>query len=144
MRSLLGDPATSMTPPPFQSLDFLYTPSADVAADIEYFTGVLGARLAFAIEAFGTRVAMVRLAEGPPDVLLADHLEGERPILVYRVADLDQAKEELEGRGWEPQPSFGIPHGPCCSFRTPAGHRLAIYELTRPEASERFEGRRDF
>jgi hypothetical protein len=75
---------------------------------------------------------------------LADHLEGEQPILVYRVAALDDAMRELEGRGWTREPSFGIPHGPCCSFSTPGGHRLAIYELTRPEVPARFAGRRDF
>jgi hypothetical protein len=132
------------TPLPFERLDFVYMPSSDVAADAEHFTEVLGAELVFAIEAFGTRVAMVRLSDEPPDLLLADHLTGERPILVYRVAGLEAAIEQLKARGWDPQPSFGIPHGPCCSFRTPGGHRIAIYELTRPEASEHFAGRRDF
>jgi hypothetical protein len=46
----------------------------------------------------GTRVAAVQLTEGPPLVLLADHLQGDRPILVYRVADLDAALVELAGR----------------------------------------------
>jgi hypothetical protein len=129
---------------PFEGLDFLYMPSVDVARDVEYFTGVLGADLVFAIEAFGTRVAMVRLSGGPPRLLLAGHLEGERPILVYRVADLDEAIEGLAARGWEPGPRFGIPHGPCCEVTTPGGHRLAIYELTRPGADEHLAGRLDF
>ena len=130
--------------PPFQSLDFVYMPSTDVAAEVEYLTQVLGARPVFAIEAFGTRVAMVELSEEPPRILLAGHLSGERPILVYRVPSLGGAMEELEARGWEPQPTFGIPHGPVCAFDTPEGHRLAVYELTRPEADERLAGRRDF
>jgi hypothetical protein len=129
---------------PFERLDFLYMPSADVAGDVEYFTRVLGARLEFAIEAFGTRVAMVRLSDEPPGLLFAGHLEGERPVLVYRVDDLDRAVDELEARGWEASPRFGIPHGPACEMRTPGGHRVAIYELTRPEATERLAGRRDF
>jgi hypothetical protein len=98
----------------------------------------------FAIEAFGTRVAMVELADGPPSLLLAEHLDGERPILVYRVADLERAMAELDERGWEPGERFGIPHGPGCAFRTPGGQRLAIYELTRPGAADRLTGRRDF
>ena len=130
--------------PPFLGLDFLYMPSDDVARDVEYFTEVLGARLEFAIEAFGTRVAMVRLSEEPPALLLAGHLGGERPVLVYRVASLDAAMAELEARGWAPEPVLGIPHGPICSFRSAGGHRVAIYELTRPEAAERLQGRRDF
>ena len=129
---------------PFERLDFVYVPSRDVAADAEHFTTVLGAQLVFAIEAFGARVAMVRLADQPPELLLADHLSGEAPILVYRVADLDEAMAALESRGWDPEPRFGIPHGPCCAFRTPGGQRLAIYQLTRPEVGERFAGRRDF
>ena len=70
-------------PAPFQQLDFVYTPSRDVAADLGYFTEVLGGRVVFAVEAMGTRVAAVQLTEGPPLVLLADHVEGDRPILVY-------------------------------------------------------------
>jgi hypothetical protein len=129
---------------PFERLDFVYMPSRDVAADVDYFTSVVGARLAFAIEAFDTRVAMVRLSEEPPAILFAGHLEGERPVLVYRVDDLDQAVEDLEARGWAAAARFGIPHGPCVEIQTPGGHRVAIYALTRPDADERLGGRRDF
>ena len=128
---------------PFDQLDFIYLPSGDVAGDVAHFVDCLGATLVFAIEAFGTRVAMVRPGGGP-DLLLAGHLHGERPVLVYRVADLDGAAAGLRSRGWDPGPSFGIPHGPCCSFTTPGGHRLAIYEPTRAEAAGHLEGRRDF
>jgi hypothetical protein len=128
----------------FRGLDFVYMPSGDVAADVAYFTDVLGGRLVFAVEGMGTRVAMVELTEGPPRVLLAGHLEGDQPVLVYRVVDLAGAMRELEGRGWQREPTFEIPHGPVCPFRTPGGHRLAIYQLLRPEVGEHFEGRRDF
>ena len=130
--------------PPFERLDFLYTPTRDVAGDLAYFTEVLGGRALFAIDAMGTRVAAVELTEGPPLVLLTDHVEGERTILLYRVANLDGALAELEARGWEPEHRFEIPHGPCCSFRTPGGHRIALYQLTRPEVAEHFAGRFDF
>jgi hypothetical protein len=128
----------------FERLDFLYVPSRDVAADLGYFTEVLGGQVVFAIQAMGTRVAAVRLTEQPPLVLLADHLEGERPILVYRVPDLGAAMADLEARGWQRQHTLEIPHGPCCSFETPGGHRVALYQLTRPEVAAHFEGRRDF
>ena len=130
--------------PPFLSLDFVYMPSADVAADIGYFRDVLGAEIVFAIEAMGARVAMVALVEGAPRILLADHLSGERPILVYRVADLRATLSELESRGWERGETLEIPTGPCCSFTTPGGHRIAVYEATRPEVARHFEGRQDF
>jgi hypothetical protein len=128
----------------FEQLDFLYTPSRDVAADLAYFTEVLGGQVVFAVAAMGTRVAALQLTAGPPLLLLADHLAGERPIMVYRVADLDVAASELVARGWEQQHPLEIPSGPCCSFRTPGGHRIAIYQLSRPEVIAHFAGRRDF
>jgi len=128
----------------FEQLDFLYTPSADVAADMRYFTDVLGGTLVFAIDAMGTKVAAIALGEGAPQVLLTDHLEGERPILVYRVTDLLVTLAALEAQGWEPERTFDIPQGPCCSFRTPGGHRIAVYQRTRPEVAASFAGRRDF
>ena len=128
----------------FESLDFVYTPSRDVAADAAYFQDVLGGRIIFAVEGMGTRVAMLELARSGPRILLADHVEGEAPILVYRVPDLQSALDELKGRGWKPEGTFEIPHGPVCSFRTPGGQRIAVYQLTRPEVGEHFEGRRDF
>ena len=131
-------------PPPFEQLDFLYTPTRDVAGDLAYFTTVLGGRAVFAIDAMGTRVAAVELTEGPPLVLLTDHVEGERTILLFRVANLEAELADLEARGWERAARFEIPHGPCCSFRTPGGHRIALYQLTRPEVAEHFAGRFDF
>lgn len=131
-------------PLPFLTLDFLYTPSTDVARDRTYMVDVLGARPVFAVEGMGARVAAVALTEEPPLVLLTDHVGGEAPIMVYRVAGFDAALADLEARGWERVGSFEIPHGPCCSFTTPGGHRIAVYELTRPEAARHFDGRFDF
>ena len=128
----------------FEELDFIYMPSADVAGDVSYFTDVLGARMVFAVEGMGTRVAMVELTDKPPRILLAGHLEGESPVLVYRVADIEHAMRELTARGWQRGHKLEIPHGPVCTFASPGGHRLAVYQLTRPEAAEHFVGRRDF
>jgi hypothetical protein len=131
-------------PHQFDQLDFLYMPSRDVAADIAHFTEGLGGRLVFAIERFGTRVAMVDITGGPPAVLLAEHLEGDRPVLVYRVADLDQTITGLSERGVHIAARFGIPHGPGAELVMPGPQRVALYELTRPEVVERLSGRRDF
>jgi hypothetical protein len=98
----------------------------------------------FAIEAMGTRVTMVELAPPPPWLLLADHVDGERPILVYRVADLGAETATLRARGWQDDASLELPQGPCRTYRGPGGHRFAMYELTRPDFLSRFEGRRDF
>ncbi len=128
----------------FEQLDYVYMPSRDVAADLAFFTEVLGGRLVFAIDGMGTRVAMVELTEGPPRMLLAGHLDGEVPVLVYRVSDLASATTELRTRGWTDGHALEIPQGPVRSFTAPGGQRLAIYELTRPGVEGSFEGRRDF
>ena len=56
--------------PPFDRLDYLYTPSGDVAAEAGYFTDVLGGRLVFAIQAMGMWVAMIELASGGRRIVL--------------------------------------------------------------------------
>ena len=128
----------------FEQLDYVYMPSRDVPADLAYFTDVLGGRCVFAIDGMGTRVAMVALTDGPPRLLLAGHLDGDVPVLVYRVPDLDAATNELRARGWADGHALEIPQGPVRSFTGPGGHRLAIYERTRPGVEASFEGRRDF
>ena len=128
----------------FDRLDFVYLPSRDVAADLRHFTGGLGAEVVFAIEAFGTRVAMVRLDPHPPALLLAGHLDGDQPILVYRVAELERTITELRRREVEVAMRFEIPHGPGAELTNPGPQRIALYQLTRPEVGERLGGRRDF
>lgn len=128
----------------FERLDYVYMPSRDVAADVAYFTDVLGATLVFAIDGMGTRVAMVQLTEDPPRILLAGHLDGDTPILVYRVADLERATGDLRARGWDASHALEIPQGTVRSFVAPGGQRLAIYQLTRPGVEASFVGRRDF
>lgn len=128
----------------FESLDFVYLPSRDVAADLKYFSEGMGGTVVFAIEAFGTRVAMVELSERPPPVLLAEHLEGDAPVLVFRVKDLERAIAELAERGVDIGPRFGIPHGPGVELETGGPQRIALYELTRPERAAQLAGRRDF
>jgi len=128
----------------FDQLDYVYMPSRDVADDLVYFTDVLGGRCIFAIDSMGTRVAMIELTDGPPRLLLAGHLEGATPILVYRVGDLDQASRDMRDRGWKNGHGLEIPQGPVRSFVAPGGQRLAIYQLTRPGVEASFAGRREF
>jgi catechol 2,3-dioxygenase-like lactoylglutathione lyase family enzyme len=125
-------------------LDFLYVPSRDVAADLRFYTDVLGGEVVFAIEAFGARVARIALGEDGPALVLADHLEGDAPVLIHRVGDLDRVLAELERRGLLLESRFEIPHGPCAELRSPGGQRLAVYELTRPGADAHLAGRHDF
>jgi hypothetical protein len=128
----------------FDSLDFIYLPSRDVAAELERFISGFGAEREFAIEAFGTRVAMLRLADDSPPLLLAEHLDGDQPILVFRVGDIERAVRELEGEGVRVSARFGIPHGPAAELDTPGPQRIALYQLTRPERVKQLAGRRDF
>jgi hypothetical protein len=126
------------------SLDFIYAPSSDVAADVRYATDVLGAELVFAIDSSGTRVAMVRLGAGAPPLLLTDHLPDDRPVFIYRVENLEATSKRLADRGWKPERTVELPPGPCTTFRAPGGHRLAIYEPTRPDVVTSMAGQRDF
>src|ERR1700759_2858485 len=116
----------------FDRLDFIYLPSRDVAADLAHFTQGWGGEVVFAIEAFGTRLAMVRLAPDPPPLLLAGHLQGDQPILVYRVENLDRAIAELRHRHVEIGVDFEIPHGRGVEVTNPGPQRIAVYEGTRP------------
>ena len=76
------------------------------------------------------------MSERSPLILFADHLEGERPFMIFRTPDLAAALTEIEARGWTRSETFEIPHGPCCTFETPSGQRVGLYQLVRPEAAE--------
>jgi hypothetical protein len=127
----------------FVSLDFIYVPTADVDAAIADYQQVLGAELRWKVRGMGTTVAALRIADAGPQILLSGHLQGERPILVYRVADYGRAVEALRAAGLTEIDELEIPHGPCAVFRMEGGQRYAIYQLTRPQAAEHFEGRID-
>ena len=128
----------------FESLDYLYVPAPDFPAALRFYTEVLGGTLEWKIHAFDAWVAGVRLSAQGPVVLLADHLAPGPPVLIYRVADLERSSADLRARGWQPEAGpFGMPSGPCTTFRDPAGARLAIYEQQWGDAHERFKGRMD-
>jgi hypothetical protein len=119
-------------------------PSADTAADLGFYAKAFDAEVGFAVEAFGARVAEVKLGDGVTRLLVADHLEGEAPVVLFRVDDLGATSHALRERGLEPEAEFEIPHGPALTLRSPGGQRIGLYELTRPGVEERFRGRRDF
>jgi catechol 2,3-dioxygenase-like lactoylglutathione lyase family enzyme len=115
-----------------------------VSADVAFYRDVLGARVVFAIEAMGARVAEVALAGTGPRLILADHLSGEAPILLHRVAALDATLRELTEQAVELERQVELPLGPCATLRTPGGQRIGFYELTRPQVDDHFAGRSDF
>jgi hypothetical protein len=124
-------------------LDYLYTQSDDVEADLRFLVDVLGGEQVFAIEDGGTKVAMVSFGASPA-ILLTNHLEGDRPIHVHAVDDLAATMLELEAGGLRRERSVELPPGPAITFRTPGGLRFALYEPSRPFVVESFRGRRDF
>jgi hypothetical protein len=125
------------------TLDFVYCPSTDAAGDLAHWTERLGATAVFAVERFGTRVACVEPGDGPA-VLFAEHLEGDRPVLLYRVDDLATAVEELRARGAEVAEAFEFPFGEGAELTNPGPQRVAIYARTRADRGESLRGRRDF
>jgi hypothetical protein len=131
------------SPVEFLSLDFVYVPTADVDTTARHYQEVLGARLDWKVRGMGTVVACVVLSETGPVILLSGHLEGETPILIYRVSDYAATVEELRRRGLADITELEIPHGPCASFRVEGGQRYAVYELVRPGVDAHFSGRID-
>ena len=127
----------------FESLDFVYVPTADVDAALPLYLEAFGAELVWKVRGMGTVVACLRVAGSGPAVQLSGHHEGPAPILVYRVADYDEALARLRDAGAREIHELEIPQGPCASFRLPDGQRAAVYELTRPGAADHFEGRID-
>ncbi|MGH9222383.1 MAG: VOC family protein [Acidimicrobiales bacterium] len=127
----------------FLSLDFVYVPTADVDSAMRHYCEVLGAKAQWKVRGMGTVVACVRLSDDGPALLLSGHLEGETPILVYRVADYTATVAGLRAAGLTDVHELEIPHGPCASFRGEGGQRFAVYELVRPEAARHFDGRFD-
>ena len=105
-----------------------------------HYVEVLGAELRWKVRGMGTVVACVTLAAEGPAVLLSGHLEGDVPILVYRVADYRTTVAGLRARGMAGLHEIEIPHGPLASFEAAGGQRFAVYELTRPDAAGKFEG----
>jgi hypothetical protein len=128
---------------PFESLDYVYVPTADVDTSASRYVDELGGELVWKVRGMGTVVACVRLSDTGPLVLLSGHLEGPAPILIYRVADYATALAGLREAGVDEIHELEIPQGPCASFGAPDGQRLAIYELSRPGAADRFAGRFD-
>ncbi len=127
----------------FLSLDFVYVPTPDVNAAADHYVELFGAHLEWKVRGMGTMVACLRVSQDGPSVLLSGHLEGENPILVYRVVDYDATIAHLRAEELTDIRELEIPHGPCASFRAPGGQRVAVYQLVRPGVEAHFTGRFD-
>lgn len=133
-----------MSTPLFEALDYLYLPAPEIEAAIDFYTETLGGELLWRIRDGDTWVAAVRLVPAAPLVVLANHLEPGRGLLVYRARSLAETQRRLADHGWsvEGEP-FELPQGPCVVLRDPGEQRLAAYERVRPGMDEHFQGRFD-
>lgn len=127
----------------FLSLDFIYVPTSDVDSTARDYVEALGAELRWKVKGMGTVVACLDVAGDGPAVLLSGHLEGDVPVLIYRVADYAATLARLRAGGVEELHEVEIPHGPCAGFRAAGGQRYAVYQLLRPDAATVFDGRID-
>src|SRR5207245_3888642 len=82
----------------FGRLRYLYMGTSNVQKDVDYYTKVLGARKIWDISSFGTRVAALRLGEGPL-FLLADHRPAPSCILIFQVDDLQSVSKKFDRKG---------------------------------------------
>ncbi len=126
----------------FESLDFVYVPTADVDAVAAEYVETMGATMEWKVRAMGAVVACLRVAELGPAILLSGHLEGDIRSS-YRVADYTATVAVLRAQGLTTITELEIPHGPCASFVAPGGQRFAVYELVRPGSTAQFTGRFD-
>src|SRR5437879_12494842 len=103
-----------MVRPPFGALRFLYVGSSNVGRDLEYYTGMLGAEKIWDLSSFGTRVAAVRICDGPP-LLLAGHRPAPSCLPIFAVKDIDAAAREFMRKGWRSESgNVEIRSGACC------------------------------
>ena len=117
---------------PFGPLKYLYVGSSDIQKDLDYYTGILGAKKVWDLSSFGTRVAALRLGQGPL-LLLADHRPARSCILIFQVEDLAVVSKRLREKGWKPEgEKFEIPEGPCYRFNDRSGNPLALLQVVRP------------
>jgi hypothetical protein len=122
-------------------LDFVYTPTRNLEGDCAALQA-LGAGVVWKIRAYGTRAVCLSWQPDAPKTVLAEHLAGERPILVYRVDSLETSKQVLHGLGIIGH-AFEIAPGVGWVFEV-GTQRLAVYELTRPHGFNIHDGRMDF
>jgi hypothetical protein len=119
--------------PPFGPVRFLYVGSADVGRDLAPWLAA-GATVVWDKEAFGTRVAAVRVAGDGPLVLLAGHRPSPSMLPVVQAADLKTAVKALKAAGWSTEgQGFEIPNGPCRLMKDGSGNEWALFQDVRPD-----------
>ena len=115
-------------------LVYLYMGSADVAADLEFYTSTLGGEVVWRVTSGDHTNAAVRLGEGPL-VVLADHREARTVRHIWAVDDIDATVARLKSAGWAGADApLELPDGPCLLLADPSGNELGLLHETRPAA----------
>lgn len=117
----------------FGPLRYLYVGSSDVAADVAAWKRA-GAELVWDKTGFGTRVAALRVGDGPL-WLVAGHRSPPSVLPVYAVPRLAAAVAAMEKAGWHPHGEQDeVPDGPIRVFRDPSGNEVCLLQEDRPHA----------
>jgi catechol 2,3-dioxygenase-like lactoylglutathione lyase family enzyme len=108
--------------------------SADVDADLRFYSDALGGELVWRFQALDADVAGVRLGDGPL-VLLADHRPAPSVLPIFAVTDLDLAADQLRASEWaETATQVEVPDGPALVLHDPSGNEIALLHRVRPDA----------
>jgi hypothetical protein len=120
---------------PLGTLAYLYVATDDVARDQAFYEEALGAERVWRFRAFDTDVAAVRLTDGPPLVLLAEHRRAPSCLPIWTVPDLEVAVARLRASRFEPEgETVGTPDGPVHVLRDPSGNEIGLLQQDRPNA----------
>ena len=115
---------------------YLYLGVDDIARARAFYESGLGAEFLWHFRRFGTEVAAVRVTDGGPQVLLAEHRPIPSCLPIWTVTDLDAAVG-APGRGRVRRPGrrpTGTPDGPVHVVRDPDGNELGLLRQDVPNA----------
>lgn len=100
----------------FGSLDFVYILAPNIESSLDYYKNTLGGELLWKIHAYGVWVACIIPSEAEPYIIIANHLEKNDIVLIYRVSNLENTIFQLRSKGWEEEKMLEIPPDPCYTF----------------------------
>jgi len=114
---------------------YLYVGVDDVRAAVEFYERALGAEFLWHFDRFGTEVAAVRITDGGPQVLFAEHRPTPSCLPIWTVSDLDALVEHLAAAGFADRGvTAGTPDGPVHVLRDADGNELGFLQQDRPDA----------
>jgi predicted enzyme related to lactoylglutathione lyase len=114
---------------------YLYLGVDDIARARAFYERGLGAEFLWHFRRFGTEVAAVRVTDGGPVVLLAEHRPVPSCLPIWTVTDLDAAVARLAAAGFADRgETAGTPDGPVHVVRDPDGNELGLLRQDVPNA----------